>query len=122
MVAHSLGALYAKAYLRRFPLQIQRAVLIDPFPFETNGAPLAHPAASVLKRLEATPQWRAALAGERAAMRQNVASYGPAPPGTIILRAAGIPGAHHYLQLSNPQLVINAIRQACLTRPGSAKL
>jgi pimeloyl-ACP methyl ester carboxylesterase len=170
LVGHSLGGLYARAFVRKFPTSVIGMVLVDAthedqWDFETSRhweVPGHHSiqvrrpevqrppaAAAILKEMWATEAWKAAEQAERNAIKltvseaQRAAKRLPAIP--VIVLSAGseigwnddvgpqelkgqqlqremaalsplgkwvpVPGANHYIHLSQPAVVVDAIRQ-----------
>jgi len=170
LVGHSLGALHARACIRRFPVTVIGMVLVDAthedqWDFEPQrywepvGDPAIRlrqpeiqrpaPAAAILKEMWASDAWKAGERAEREAIKLTVAEAQrepkrlPAIPLIVLsagsdiswnenvprgalkaqqlqremaaLSALGkwmpVPGANHYIHLSQPAAGVDAIRQ-----------
>lgn len=170
LVAHSMGGLYARAFVRKFPESVTGIVLVDATHedqwdfepkrhWEPTGASairvrqpdVQRPAAAagILKEMWATEEWKAAERAEREAIKYTVADaqrepkrlpviplivLSPGvevgwservPPGALkaqqlqremaaysaLGRWTPVAGANHYIHLSQPAAVIDAVRQ-----------
>lgn len=170
LVGHSMGGLYARAFVRKFPETVIGIVLVDAThedqwdfepkrywePTEDLGVRVRQPevqrpaaVAAILKEMWATEQWKAGERAEREAIKYTIADAQrepkrlPAIP--LIVLSAGVEtgwfervplgalkgqqlqremaaysalgrwmpvvGANHYIHLSQPAAVIDAVRQ-----------